>query len=116
MNKAYLLLTAAGLALAACGGQGDDTAGDKVASDAEATADQIEAQADAAADAGRDAAADQMDAQADAVREAGQNAEEAIDEADVKTNNPAATAAQVERQSGLPTSSDTAAEAAKGNQ
>lgn len=116
MNKAYLLLATAGLALAACGGKGDDTAGDKVASDASAAADQMENQADAAADAGNQAAADQMNAQADATREAGEKAEEAIDEADVKTDNPAATAARIEQQSGLPTSADTAADAAKGNQ
>lgn len=113
MNKAYLLLAAAGLTLAACGGKGDDTTGDIVASDADKAADTMENQADAAANAGNQAAADQMNAQADATREAGQNAEEAIDESDVQTSNPAATAAKVEQQSGLPTSAETAADAAK---
>lgn len=110
MNKAYLVLAAAGLTLAACGGKGDDAAGDKVASDADAAATTMENQADSM----NGAAADQMNAQADAVRDAGAQAEESIDDADVQTNNPAATAAKVEQQSGLPTSADTASEAAKG--
>lgn len=94
MKITYALLAATGIALAACGGQGDDTAGDKVADQAEAQSEQLEQQADAVeeqADSATGATADQLnqqaeqlEQQADAVEEAGQAKEEAIDEADVK--------------------------------
>ena len=71
------------LALAACGGQGDDAAGDNVADAAEANADALE---DAADNTSNEAAADSLEANAEAVRENGQAAEEAIDEKDVKVN------------------------------
>jgi hypothetical protein len=112
MNKAYLLLAAAGLSLAACGGKGDDTTGDIVANDAGQAADALENRADAVSDAGNQAAADQLNANADAVRDAGNKAEDAIDDSDVSTDNPAAAAAHIEQQTGLPTSADTASKAA----
>jgi hypothetical protein len=114
MNKAYLLLAAAALALSACGGQGDDATGDIVAKDAEAAAETLEAQSDAAEEAGNEVASDRMEDQADAVSEAGEEAEEKIDDADIETSNPAGTAAAIEQASGMPTSAETAEEAAKG--
>jgi hypothetical protein len=114
VNKFTLVLAAASFGLlAACGGKGDDTAGDKVAADADAAADSMENQADAMSNAGNQAAADSMNAQADATREAGERAEDAIDNADIQTSNPAATAKAVEEKAGLPTSTETATEAAK---
>jgi hypothetical protein len=71
------------LALAACGGQGDDSLGDNVADNADAVADNIEAVAD---NMSNEAVADALDNKADAVRQAGEDKEEAIDEADVKVN------------------------------
>ncbi len=71
------------LALAACGGQGDDALGDNAADAAEAQADNLEAMADNAA---TDAQADALERQAEAVEEAGAAKEEAIDDADVRVN------------------------------
>jgi hypothetical protein len=68
------------LALAACGGKGDDSLGDNIADNADAVADNME---DAADNMTNDAAADQLEANASAVREAGEAKEEAIDDADV---------------------------------
>ena len=75
---------AAALALSACGGQGDDAAGDNVADAAEAQADNLEAMAD---NTSNDAAADALEAQADNVEAAGEAKEEAIDDADVNATN-----------------------------
>ena len=72
-------LGAALLALAACGGQGDDSLGDNVADNAEAVADNIEA----ATDGGNEAVDDAGEDKAEAVRDAGEAKEEAIDDADV---------------------------------
>ena len=68
------------LALAACGGQGDDSLGDNVADNADAVADNMEAVAD---NMSNEAAADSLEDNAAAVREAGEDKEEAIDNADV---------------------------------
>jgi hypothetical protein len=68
------------LALAACGGKGDDSLGDNIADNADAVADNME---DAADNMTNDAAADSLEANASAVREAGEAKEEAIDDADV---------------------------------
>ena len=68
------------LALAACGGKGDDSLGDNIADNADAVADNMEAVAD---NMSNDAAADSLEANADAVRDAGEAKEEAIDDADV---------------------------------
>ena len=73
-------LGAAALTLAACGGQGDDAAGDNVADAAEAQADNLEAAAD---NTSNEAQADALENRADAIEDAGEAKEEAIDEADV---------------------------------
>ena len=72
------------LALAACGGRGDDTAGDNVADTAEAQAENMEAMAE---NTTNEAVADSLENQAAALEEAGQAKEEAIDEADVNAVN-----------------------------
>ena len=69
------------LALAACGGQGDDTLGDAAADSAEAQADNLEAIAE---NAPTDAQADALEQKAEIVEELGAAQEEAIDEADVQ--------------------------------
>jgi hypothetical protein len=71
------------LALAACGGQGDDAAGDNVADNYDAAADNYDAAAD---NTTNDVAEDALENKADALREEGEAKEEAIDEADVKAN------------------------------
>ncbi|HET9640971.1 MAG TPA: hypothetical protein VFP12_17395 [Allosphingosinicella sp.] len=68
------------LALAACGGQGDDSLGDNIADNADAVADNIEAVTE---NSGNEAIEEAGEAKADAVREAGEAKEEAIDDADV---------------------------------
>ena len=75
----FALVGAASLALAACGGQGDDTLGENVQENMENAADALDESAENAS-AGEAAA---LENQADALREAGENAEEAIDAADV---------------------------------
>ena len=71
---------AALIALAGCGGKGDDSLGDNAADAAEAQADNLEAAADNAVS---DAQEDALEDQADAVRESGEKKEEAIDDSDV---------------------------------
>jgi hypothetical protein len=68
------------LALAACGGQGDDSLGDNVADQAEADAGNIEAAGEAS---GNEAVDDAAEDKAEAVRDMGEAKEEAIDDADV---------------------------------
>lgn len=68
------------LALAACGGQGDDALGDNIADAADAQADELDAMAD---NATNEIVEENLEDQADAVREAGEEREEAIDDADV---------------------------------
>jgi ABC-type glycerol-3-phosphate transport system substrate-binding protein len=68
------------LALAACGGQGDDSLGDNVADNADAVADNIEAVTE---NSGNEAVEEAAEDKADAVREAGEDKEEAVDDADV---------------------------------
>lgn len=77
------LLGASFLALAACGGQGDDALGDNVADAAENQADMLDAQAD---NATSDVVEERLEDQADVVEETGEAREEAIDEADVVVN------------------------------
>jgi ABC-type glycerol-3-phosphate transport system substrate-binding protein len=85
MRKLSAAFVGAGLlALAACGGSGDDTAGDNAASAAEAQAENLEAMAD---NTTNEAAADSLENQADAVENAGEAKEEAIDDADVNATN-----------------------------
>jgi hypothetical protein len=68
------------LALAACGGRGDDSLGDNVADNADAVADNIEAAGEAS---GNEAVEENAEDKADAIRDAGEAKEEAIDAADV---------------------------------
>ena len=79
----FALVGAATLALAACGGQGDDALGENVQENMEAQAENLDAAADNAT--GAEAAA--LENQADALEERGEEAEEAIDEADVNASN-----------------------------
>ena len=74
---------AALLSLAACGGAGDDAAGDNVAQQADAAADNMEDMAD---NTNNEAAEDALESNAAAIRENGQDKEEAIDDADVQAN------------------------------
>ena len=86
MNKlSFAIVGAAALALAACGGKGDDALGDNVADNYEAAADNLDAMADNAATPGEAAA---LETQADALKAEGDRKEDAIDDADV---NAAAT-------------------------
>ena len=81
----FAIVGAAALALAACGGKGDDALGDNVADNYEAAADNLDAMADNAATPGEAAA---LENQADALKAEGDRKEDAIDDADV---NAAAT-------------------------
>jgi len=78
----FALVGAAALALAACGGKGDDSLGENVQENMENAADALD---EAAANASNAEAANLAN-QADALRNAGENAEEAIDKADVDAN------------------------------
>ena len=85
----FAIVGAAALALAACGGKGDDALGDNVADNYEAAADNLEMMADNTAN-GAEAAV--LENQADALEAEGARKEEAIDDANVNaaTANSAA--------------------------
>ena len=85
----FAIVGAAALALAACGGKGDDALGDNVADNSEAASDNLEMMADNAATPGEAAA---LENQADALEAEGARKEEAIDDADANaaTANSAA--------------------------
>jgi|EBPBio282013_DNA_FD.fasta_scaffold23804_2 predicted small lipoprotein YifL len=68
------------VALAACGGKGDDALADNVEANADNVADALDAQADNAVN---EATEDMLENQADSVRENGEAAADAIDDADV---------------------------------
>ena len=76
----FAIIGAASLALAACGGKGDDALGDNVADNYDAAADNLDAMADNSANGME---SDKLENQADALRDEGKAKEEAIDEADV---------------------------------
>ena len=82
---AFALVGAASIALAGCGGQGDDTLGENVQENLENQAENLDA---LAANAG-DAEAEALGNQADQLREEGERREEAIDDADVNASNRA---------------------------
>ena len=88
----FVLVGAAALALAACGGKGDDSLGENVNDNYEAAADNLEAAADNAA---APAEAATLENQADALEAEGDRKEEAIDEADVNASNAAGAEAAV---------------------
>ena len=79
-KMSFAIVGAAALALAACGGKGDDALADNVADNYEAAADNLEAMADNTAN-GAEAAA--LENQADALKAEGNRKEEAIDDADL---------------------------------
>lgn len=87
----FALLGAASLALAACGGQGDDALGENVQENFEAASENLEAMADNTT--GAEAAT--LENQAEALEAEGARKEEAIDEADVNAANPAEAEAAV---------------------
>ena len=78
----FAIAGATALALAACGGQGDDALADDVEDQYDAEAEAIEDQADAAETAGDEATADMLEEKADAVEEMGDEKEDQIDDAD----------------------------------
>ncbi|HEU5286261.1 MAG TPA: hypothetical protein VFU20_07110 [Sphingomicrobium sp.] len=87
MNKtAFALVGAASIALAGCGGQGDDTLGENVQENLENQAENLDA---LAGNAATDAEAEALGNQADQLREEGEEREDAIDDADVNAANPA---------------------------
>ncbi|MDQ3074648.1 MAG: hypothetical protein M3Q88_03410 [Pseudomonadota bacterium] len=76
----FAIVGAATLALAACGGRGDDALGDNVADNYDAAADNLEMMADNAVTPGAEAA---LENQADALEAEGARKEEMIDDADI---------------------------------
>lgn len=88
----FALVGAASLALAACGGQGDDTLAENVQENYDNAADNLDMMADNAATPAAEAT---LENQADALREEGARVEERIDESDVNAANPAAANAAV---------------------
>ena len=87
MNKfAFALVGAASLALAGCGGQGDDSLGENVQENMEAHGENLEPAADNAANP---AEAQSLEQQADQLKAEGERKEEAIDDADVNASNQA---------------------------
>lgn len=81
----FAIVGAASLALAACGGQGDDALGENVQENLEAQAENLDALADNAAGAEAEA----LGNQAEQLEEQGEQAEERIDDADVNAANEA---------------------------
>lgn len=83
MKLMFKAIAGAGfLALAACGGQGDDSLGENAQEALENKADAL----DAAADNATGAQEESLEAQADALREQGDAKEEAIDDSDVNAD------------------------------
>jgi hypothetical protein len=77
------MVGAAAIALAGCGGQGDDALGENVQENMEDQADNLDA---LAGNAATDAEAEALGNQADQLREEGENREDAIDDADVNAS------------------------------
>lgn len=88
----FALVGAASLALAACGGRGDDSLGENVQENYEAASENLEAMADNTANA---AEAATLENQAEALEAEGERKEEAIDDADVNAANAQEAAAAV---------------------
>lgn len=81
MKKANLLAGAVLLALAACGGKGDDAAAENVEQAFDNVAANLEAQAENASGA----AEERLEDEAEVFRETGEAAAEAIDDVDLNT-------------------------------
>ena len=79
----FAIVGAASLALAGCGGQGDDSLGENVQENLEAQAENLDALADNTAN---EAEAEALGNQADQLEEQGENAEENIDDSDVNAS------------------------------
>ena len=79
------MVGAASIALAGCGGKGDDALGENVQENMENQADNLDALAANASDAEAEA----LGNQADQLRDEGDRAEDAIDDADVNASNQA---------------------------
>jgi len=77
------MVGAASIALAGCGGQGDDALGENVQENMENAADSLDALAGNAANA---AEAEALGNQADQLRNEGDRVEDAIDDADVNAD------------------------------
>jgi predicted kinase len=77
---AFAIVSAASIALAGCGGSGDDTLAENVQENMEGQADNLDA---LAGNAATDAEAEALGNQAEQLRDEGNAREEAIDEADV---------------------------------
>jgi len=80
----FALVGAASLALAACGGKGDDSLAENVQENYDNAADNLEA---AAENTGNAAEAAVLENQADALEAEGDRKEDAIDDADVNAAN-----------------------------
>ena len=80
----FALVGAASLALAACGGQGDDSLGENVQENYENAAENLEGMAENTSGV----QAETLQNQADALEAEGDRKEEAIDDADVNAQNP----------------------------
>jgi hypothetical protein len=89
-KMSFALIGAASLALAACGGQGDDSLGENVQENFEAASENLEAVADNSTNS---AEAATLENQAEALETEGARKEEAIDEADVNASDANAAAA-----------------------
>jgi len=74
------MVAAASIALAGCGGQGDDSLGENAQENMENQADNLDA---LAGNAATDAEAEALGNQADQLRDEGERREDAIDDADV---------------------------------
>jgi len=85
MTRTSIIAAAIGLslALAACGGKGDDKLGEQVQEAAENKADKMDAMAENMSGTSEDL----MQAKADATREAGEAKEEAIDDSDINADS-----------------------------
>ena len=88
----FALVGAAALALAACGGKGDDALGDNVQANYDNAAENLDAMADNTTNA---AVADSLENQADQLKAEGDRKADAIDDADVNAENAAEAAAAV---------------------
>jgi ABC-type glycerol-3-phosphate transport system substrate-binding protein len=91
-KMSFALVGAAALALAACGGSGDDSLGENVQENFDAAADNLEA---ASENTSNEVVSDTLENQADALEAEGARKEEAIDDADVNASNAAEASAAV---------------------
>ena len=80
---AFAAIAAASIALAGCGGQGDDSLAENVQENMEGQAENLDA---LAGNAATDAEAEALGNQAEQLRDEGNNREEAIDDADVNAS------------------------------